>query len=110
MEEQKVAAHILRGSIASARAEAGGRADCASDEDRARAEDEFTQALELRPDDLDALELRGRQRELRGNLAGALMDFEQLQSRPTQPARPFALPAATGVKQAYVNGKVHRQS
>jgi hypothetical protein len=78
MEEQKVTAHILRGSIASARAESNGKATAASDADRGFAELEFTRALDIRPQDLDALELRGRQRELRGNLTGAIEDFEQL--------------------------------
>lgn len=78
MEEQKLAAHILRGSIASARAEANARRDINPDPDRAAAEQEFTYALEIRDKDLDALELRGRQRDLRGNNAGALADFEEL--------------------------------
>ncbi len=78
MEEQKVAAHILRGSIASVRAGANARRVINPDPDRAAAEQEFTYALEVRAKDLDALELRGRQRDLRGNNAGALADFEAL--------------------------------
>ena len=78
MQEQKVAAHILRGSIAAARAGSNGRSVAAVDEDRGFAELEFTRALDIRPNDLDALEIRGKQRELRGNLAGAIDDFERL--------------------------------
>jgi hypothetical protein len=75
MEEQKVAAHILRGSIASARGNTGSGT---SDSDHQLAEDEFSQALMLRPNDLDALELRGRQRQLRRNYSGAREDYEAL--------------------------------
>ena len=75
MEKQKVAAHILRGSIASARAEANANL---RDECRRLAEQEFSSALAIRPDDLDALELRGRQRQLRGNEPGAFADFQEL--------------------------------
>jgi hypothetical protein len=78
MEEQKVAAHILCGSIASARAEYNAGAGTSADADRHAAEDEFDKALALRPNDFDALELRGRQRELRLNVAGALEDYEVL--------------------------------
>ena len=49
-----------------------------ADAGREQAEKEFTLALELRPRDIDALELRGRQRELRGNYQGALTDYEML--------------------------------
>jgi hypothetical protein len=48
------------------------------DKDRDVAEQEFTQALAIRPTELDALELRGRQRDLRSNNTGALADFEAL--------------------------------
>lgn len=78
IEEQKVAAHILRGSIASSRAEFKAGSGESPDEDRHAAEEEFAQAIVLRPADLDALELRGRQRELRGNHGGAQEDFEAL--------------------------------
>ena len=78
MEEQKVAAHILRGSISSARAEYNARSGASIDADRHAAEDEFDKALILRPSDLDARELRGRQRELRLNVVGALDDYELL--------------------------------
>jgi hypothetical protein len=91
MEEQKVAAHILRGSIASARAEANGKSDAATDADREFAELEFKSALDIRPRDLDALELRGRQRELRGNLAGAIEDFEQLTSAANAAGSPVRI-------------------
>ena len=77
-EEQKVAAHILRGSIASARAEYNAQDGKSPDADRALAEQEFTLALDLRPKDLDALELRGRQRQALGNFAGALSDYSSL--------------------------------
>jgi hypothetical protein len=75
---QKVTAHILRGSIASNRAEEKARQGKLADDDRQLAESEFSAALALHPDDLDGLELRGRQRELRGNFAGAHDDFEAL--------------------------------
>ena len=75
IQEQKVAAHILRGSIASARAEANAEQ---RDEYRHLAEQEFSAAHAMRPEDLDALELRGLQRQLRGNEPGARADFEQL--------------------------------
>lgn len=78
MEEQEVAVHILRGSIASARAEHNGAEGSSVDADRHVAEDEFSKALALRPNDFDALELRGRQRELRLNVTGALEDYEVL--------------------------------
>jgi len=78
MQEQKIAAHILRGSIASARAESAAVTGESPDEARHAAEEEFSKALDLRPKDLDALELRGRQRELRGNRNGALEDYDQL--------------------------------
>jgi hypothetical protein len=51
MEEQKVAAHIFRGSIASARADTSP----SPDEDRELAEQEFSSALQIRPNDFDAL-------------------------------------------------------
>jgi tetratricopeptide (TPR) repeat protein len=47
-------------------------------ENREVAEQAFTAALEIAPRDLDALELRGRQR-IRGNDQGALADFEDLE-------------------------------
>ena len=96
-EEQTVAAHILRGSIASARAEYNTYDGKSPDADRALAEHEFTRALDLRSKDLDALELRGRQRVLRGNLDGALGDFEALAaaaktaSNPLRRARAYRL-------------------
>jgi hypothetical protein len=74
MEEQKIAAHILRGSIASARA----KTSSSSDEDYEAAEQELTSALEIRAGDLDALELRGRVRFLRNNEKGAFADFDKL--------------------------------
>jgi hypothetical protein len=77
LENQKVAAHILRGSIAAARAEVNSNL---RDECRHLAEQEFSSALELRPKDLDALELRGLQRQLRGNEIEAQADFEWLSS------------------------------
>lgn len=85
MEEQKVAAHIFRGSIASARAEAS----ATPDGDRELAEQEFTNALQIRPKDFDALELRGRQRHLRNNEKGALTDFEQLVAAAIDAGKPI---------------------
>ena len=84
LEEQKVAAHILRGSIASARAELNAQQRSLPDDDREAAEKEFDRALTLRPADLDALELRGRQREVRGNFVGALEDYEPLAAAAEQ--------------------------
>lgn len=78
IEGQKATAHILRGSIASALAEYDSSVLVSADAGREQAEKEFTLALELRPRDIDALELRGRQRELRGNYQGALTDYEML--------------------------------
>jgi hypothetical protein len=85
MQEQKLAAHILRGSIASARAAAGS----SPDQDRELAEQEFTKALEIRPNDLDALELRGRQRHLRNNEGGALEDFGRLVAAANEAGEPI---------------------
>ncbi len=76
--EQKVAAHVLRGSIASARAEYKLGEGISPDEDHDAAEAELTLAIELRPGDLDALELRGRQREICRHYDGAREDFEAL--------------------------------
>ena len=42
------------------------------------AEQEFASALALKPDDVVARELRGRQRELRRNIVGALEDYDAL--------------------------------
>jgi len=89
MEEQKVAAHILRGSIASARAEGNAKLGKSPDADRDTAEQEFAWALEVRPNDLDALELRGRQRDLRGNESGALADFEGLANAADKAGMPI---------------------
>ena len=75
MEKQKVAAHILSGSIASARAEAD---PDHRDQCRHQAEEQFSAALVIRPEDLDALELIGLQRRLRGNEGAARADFERL--------------------------------
>ena len=77
-EEQKVAAHILRGSIASARAEYDAQDGKSPDHGRKLAEREFSEALQLRPEDLDALELRGRQRQILGNHPGAIADYNAL--------------------------------
>jgi hypothetical protein len=87
MEEQKVAAHIFRGSIASARAETSS----SPDEDRALAEQEFANALQIRPNDFDALELRGRQRHLLNNEMGALADFEQLVAVAIEAGKPIQI-------------------
>ncbi len=84
MEEQKVLAHILRGSILSARADYKAAAGASPDNDRHAAEKEFDLALDLRSADLDALELRGRQRELRGNFDGALSDYERFAAEAEQ--------------------------
>lgn len=78
IDEQKAAAHILRGSIASTRAEQDARLGKSPDADRDLAEKEFTLALAIRDKDLDALELRGRQRELRGNDKDAFEDYVEL--------------------------------
>lgn len=76
--EQMLAAHILRGAIASARAEYKVSSGDTADGDREAAEEHFTKAILLGSADLDALELRGRQRDLRKNYGGALEDFEAL--------------------------------
>lgn len=80
LESQKVTAHILRGSIAATTAESKAARGEPADSERALAESEFTAALELRPSDLDGLELRGKQRELRRHLEGAEEDFRALVS------------------------------
>ncbi len=78
LQNQNVTAHIFRGSIASARAERDVKLGKSPDDDRKLAEEEFTAALALRRNDMDALELRGRQRGARGNIPEACADFEEL--------------------------------
>jgi hypothetical protein len=107
LESQKVAAHILRGSIASARAERDAKLGKSPDEGRKLAEEEFTAALALRSNDLDALELRGRQRGLRRNVPDACKDFEKLaeaaKAIPSRATRAYRLQGevleSTGTRQ-----------
>jgi hypothetical protein len=77
-EEQKVAAHIFRGSIVSARTEYDVADGKDPEKGRLLAEHEFSKAIALRPKDIDALELRGRQRVLLKNHVGALEDLDKL--------------------------------
>ena len=109
-EEQKVAAHILRGSIASARAEYNTYDGKSPDADRALAEHEFSQALDLRPKDLDALELRGRQRALRGNHDGALGDFDALAASAKTASNPLRRARAYRLQGELLEGQVAPKS
>ena len=99
--------HILRGSIASTRAEYNIYDGKSPDADRALAEHEFSQALDLRPQDLGLrLSSAADNAHLRGNHDGALGDFDALAASAKTASNPLRRARAYRLQGELLEGQV----